>query len=155
MYPNFSVAVFLLASLANVPFLLAEDAEDNRLATARQHFQRGRYAEAIETLDQLAETPPTVLDSVQLTRLRCHALQAQGERLAAEEVLIIALQDHDDSALLHEELAKRRAVWKAPAPALDSGYWKLYIDHVTQADEGADLDFLRGKRGSFVPKDNH
>jgi dihydroxy-acid dehydratase len=54
-----------------------------------------------------------------------------------------------------EELAKRRAAWTAPAPALDSGYWKLYIDHVTQADEGADLDFLRGKRGSFVPKDNH
>ena len=44
---------------------------------------------------------------------------------------------------------------RAPQPALDSGYWKLYIDHVTQADEGADLDFLRGKRGSFVPKDNH
>ena len=54
-----------------------------------------------------------------------------------------------------EELAKRRAGWKAPAPALDSGYWKLYIDHVTQADEGVDLDFLRGKRGAFVPKDNH
>jgi dihydroxy-acid dehydratase len=54
-----------------------------------------------------------------------------------------------------EELAKRRAAWRAPPPALDSGYWKLYIDHVTQADEGADLDFLRGKRGSFVPKDNH
>ena len=53
------------------------------------------------------------------------------------------------------ELAKRRAAWTAPAPALDSGYWKLYIDHVTQADEGADLDFLRGKRGSFVPRDNH
>ena len=107
MYPNFSVAVFLLASMANVSFLLAEDAEDNRLATARQHFQRGRYAEAIETLDQLAETPPTGLDSVQLALLRCHALQAQGERLAAEEVLIHALQDHDDSALLHAELAKR------------------------------------------------
>ena len=54
-----------------------------------------------------------------------------------------------------EVLAKRRAAWTAPAPALDSGYWKLYIDHVTQADEGADLDFLRGKRGSFVPRDNH
>jgi dihydroxy-acid dehydratase len=53
------------------------------------------------------------------------------------------------------ELAKRRAAWTAPEPALDSGYWKLYIDHVTQADEGADLDFLRGKRGSFVPRDNH
>jgi L-arabonate dehydrase len=54
-----------------------------------------------------------------------------------------------------EELARRRAAWQAPKPALDSGYWKLYIDHVTQADEGADLDFLRGKRGSFVPRDNH
>jgi dihydroxy-acid dehydratase len=54
-----------------------------------------------------------------------------------------------------EELAKRRTTWKPPTPDLDSGYWKLYIDHVTQADEGVDLDFLRGKRGSFVPKDNH
>jgi L-arabonate dehydrase len=53
------------------------------------------------------------------------------------------------------ELAQRRTLWQAPVPRLDSGYWKLYIDHVTQADEGADLDFLRGKRGSFVPKDNH
>jgi len=54
-----------------------------------------------------------------------------------------------------EELARRLAVWKAPEPALSSGYWKLYIDHVLQADEGADLDFLVGKRGAFVPKDNH
>ena len=54
-----------------------------------------------------------------------------------------------------EELAKRRASWKPPAPKLTSGYWKLYIDHVLQADEGADLDFLVGQRGAFVPKDNH
>jgi L-arabonate dehydrase len=26
---------------------------------------------------------------------------------------------------------------------------------VLQADEGADLDFLVGKRGAFVPRDNH
>jgi L-arabonate dehydrase len=26
---------------------------------------------------------------------------------------------------------------------------------VLQADEGADLDFLVGQRGSFVPRDNH
>ena len=54
-----------------------------------------------------------------------------------------------------EELARRRAEWTAPKPPLDSGYWKLYVDNVLQADEGADLGFLRGKRGSFVPRDNH
>jgi L-arabonate dehydrase len=53
------------------------------------------------------------------------------------------------------ELERRRAGWKPPTPPLTSGYWKLYIDHVLQADEGVDLDFLRGQRGAFVPKDNH
>jgi dihydroxy-acid dehydratase len=62
-----------------------------------------------------------------------------------------SLHLHVDDA----ELAQRRAAWTAPKPPMDSGYWKLYIDHVLQADEGADLDFLRGKRGSAVPKDNH
>lgn len=54
-----------------------------------------------------------------------------------------------------QELARRMTSWKAPEPPLSSGYWKLYIDHVLQADEGVDLDFLVGKRGSFVPRDNH
>jgi L-arabonate dehydrase len=54
-----------------------------------------------------------------------------------------------------EELARRMAGWKAPEPPLGSGYWKLYVDHVLQADEGVDLDFLVGKRGAFVPRDNH
>jgi dihydroxy-acid dehydratase len=54
-----------------------------------------------------------------------------------------------------EELARRLAQWQRPAPPLASGYWKLYVDHVLQADQGADLDFLVGKRGAFVPRDNH
>jgi dihydroxy-acid dehydratase len=54
-----------------------------------------------------------------------------------------------------EELQARLARWQPPEPPLKSGYWKLYIDHVLQADEGADLDFLVGQRGAFVPKDNH
>ena len=54
-----------------------------------------------------------------------------------------------------EELARRLSTWQAPPPPLSSGYWKLYVDHVLQADEGVDLDFLVGKRGAFVPRDNH
>ena len=53
------------------------------------------------------------------------------------------------------ELAARMAKWTAPEPQLTSGYWKLYIDNVNQADEGADMGFLKGQRGSFVPRDNH
>ncbi len=53
------------------------------------------------------------------------------------------------------ELAQRLSEWKPPAPALASGYWKLYVDTVLQADEGVDLDFLVGRRGAFVPRDNH
>jgi len=53
------------------------------------------------------------------------------------------------------ELKKRRAAWKKPKPHLARGYVKLYVEHVNQASEGADLDFLVGGSGSYVPKDNH
>ncbi len=52
-------------------------------------------------------------------------------------------------------LARRRAQWKKPKAPLARGYWKLYFDHVLQAPEGADLDFLVGSSGGFVPRDNH
>jgi dihydroxy-acid dehydratase len=52
-------------------------------------------------------------------------------------------------------LIKRRTKWKLPKPPLERGYWKLYFDHVLQASDGADLDFLVGKSGAFVPRDNH
>jgi L-arabonate dehydrase len=54
-----------------------------------------------------------------------------------------------------EELQRRLSTWKPAPPPLSSGYWKLYVDHVLQADEGVDLDFLVGRRGAFVPRDNH
>jgi L-arabonate dehydrase len=54
-----------------------------------------------------------------------------------------------------EEISRRRKKWTAPKPPLERGYWKLYFDHVLQAHEGADLDFLVGKSGGFVPRDNH
>jgi dihydroxy-acid dehydratase len=78
------------------------------------------------------------------------ALVKSGD-LITLDVAARTLHLHVDEA----ELERRRAQWQPPVPPLSSGYWKLYIDHVLQADEGADLDFLVGKRGAFVPKDNH
>ncbi|WP_315755447.1 MULTISPECIES: IlvD/Edd family dehydratase [unclassified Bradyrhizobium] len=54
-----------------------------------------------------------------------------------------------------EELATRRAAWTPPKPHAARGYQKLYIDHVLQADRGVDFDFLVGRSGSPVPRDNH
>jgi L-arabonate dehydrase len=54
-----------------------------------------------------------------------------------------------------EVLSQRKKKWRAPKPPLERGYWRLYFDHVLQAHEGADLDFLVGKSGAFVPRDNH
>jgi dihydroxy-acid dehydratase len=53
-----------------------------------------------------------------------------------------------------EELARRRALWKAPEVP-KRGWYKLYVDHVQQAHLGADLDILVGGSGSEVPRDSH
>ncbi|MDM0083483.1 IlvD/Edd family dehydratase [Variovorax sp. J31P179] len=56
------------------------------------------------------------------------------------------------------ELADRLATWAAGQqtdPADGSGYRKLYVEHVMQADEGCDFDFLVGRRGAGVPRHSH
>ncbi|TNE63986.1 MAG: dihydroxy-acid dehydratase [Alphaproteobacteria bacterium] len=55
------------------------------------------------------------------------------------------------------ELAKRKAEWQQTHPASPHtrGYYKLYVDHVLQADEGCDLDFLVGNSGSVVTRESH
>ena len=53
------------------------------------------------------------------------------------------------------ELAARRSRWTAPLPAMKGGYQSLYVGHVLQADQGADLDFLVGCRGAEVPRESH
>lgn len=62
-----------------------------------------------------------------------------------------------DVDLPEEELRRRepssasRAAYAAPT----SGWERLYIDHVQQADRGADLDFLVGRRGDRVSRESH
>lgn len=54
-----------------------------------------------------------------------------------------------------EEMKNRRAQWEKPAPRADRGYVKMFIEHVEQADQGCDFDFLRGGSGSDVQRDLH
>lgn len=46
-----------------------------------------------------------------------------------------------------EELASRRAQWQAPLPRFERGYGKMFIEHILQADQGCDMDFLTTQTG--------
>ncbi len=54
-----------------------------------------------------------------------------------------------------DELAARQANRSAPESKFTRGYAKLYVDHVMQADKGADFDFLVGSSGSHVDRESH
>ncbi|MGH1353156.1 MAG: L-arabinonate dehydratase [Methyloligellaceae bacterium] len=54
-----------------------------------------------------------------------------------------------------DELQRRLNAWTSKIKAPQSGYAKLFHDHVQGADTGADFDFLRGCRGADIPKDSH
>jgi len=60
-----------------------------------------------------------------------------------------------DLLVSDEELAARRADWQPDAPHYTRGYAKMYVDHVLQAEKGADLDFLVGKDTRLVTRESH
>jgi dihydroxy-acid dehydratase len=51
-----------------------------------------------------------------------------------------------------EELERRRAVWKRPAPRYERGYGRLFSEHVSQANEGCDFDFLERGAATADPE---
>jgi dihydroxy-acid dehydratase len=57
----------------------------------------------------------------------------------------------DDELAAREPSAVAAASYANPA----RGWERLYVDHVLQADTGADLDFLRGSSGSKVSRESH
>ena len=90
--------------------------------------------------------------------LHCAPEAAAGGPLAlVQNGDLIALDvDARSLSLLVDDtdLKRRRAAWKPALPHATRGYVKLYVEHVLQANEGADLDFLVGGSGSGVPRDN-
>ena len=68
------------------------------------------------------------------------ALVQTGDRIrldVAQRSLDVLIED--------AELDRRREAWTPPAPKDERGYRQLYEQHVLQANEGCDLDFLRGR----------
>jgi dihydroxy-acid dehydratase len=51
-----------------------------------------------------------------------------------------------------EELARRRAAWTPPPPHFLRGYGAMYSEHIGQADEGCDFDFLTGTQRTAEPE---
>jgi len=43
-----------------------------------------------------------------------------------------------------DELARRKAVWKPRPPHFTRGYGRMFLEHILQANEGCDFDYLRG-----------
>src|SRR5208282_1015033 len=65
-----------------------------------------------------------------------------------------------EARLLHldvscEELTRRKESWTPQLPQSNGGYQQMYVQHVMQACDGADLDFLVGTRGMVVTRESH
>jgi dihydroxy-acid dehydratase len=73
------------------------------------------------------------------------ALVRSGDRITVDvPARRIHLEVSDD------ELARRRAAWKAPAPRFERGYGWMFSRHILQANEGCDFDFLETSFGAPV-----
>ena len=54
-----------------------------------------------------------------------------------------------------EEIEKRKTSWTEPERHSERGYVRIFLDHIQQADLGADFDVLVGKSGHVVKGDLH
>ncbi len=87
----------------------------------------------------------------------CPEAAAGGALALVQSGDIIALDVPARSLRLEVDdatLAARRSKW-TPPPLPERGWLRLYVEHVQQADKGADLDFLVGRSGSHVARDSH
>ena len=66
------------------------------------------------------------------------------------EVDVAARRIHLD--LSEEEMARRKAAWRPPAPRYVRGYGAMFSQHIGQADTGCDLDFLQASGRTAEPE---
>lgn len=90
----------------------------------------------------------------------CPESEAGGPLALVETGDMIDLDCHGGTLnvlVSEEELSNRREKYEAQPKGSkhERGYYKLYTDHVLQADQGCDLDFLVGASGSVVERESH
>jgi dihydroxyacid dehydratase/phosphogluconate dehydratase len=73
------------------------------------------------------------------------ALVKTGDRITVDVAARSIKLEVDDA-----ELARRRALWKAPEPRYERGYGWMFSRHIEQADKGCDFDFLKTDFGAPV-----
>ena len=76
-----------------------------------------------------------------LDAIRLDAVDAYLDPLAAQGRAIDMLVDE-------AELERRRAAWTPPKPKFERGYGWMFAQHIRQADEGCDFDFLETQFGA-------
>ena len=67
----------------------------------------------------------------------------------------ISISVENRSITLHisdEEMARRKAAWKAPEPRYSRGYGRMFQEHIGQADDGCDFDFLEAGAPTAEPE---
>jgi dihydroxy-acid dehydratase len=74
-----------------------------------------------------------------------------------DEILLDGPNRRLELLISPQELAARTEAWtqERPPPKYSRGYYRLYVEHVMQADKGCDLDFLTGASGSVVDRESH
>ncbi len=80
------------------------------------------------------------------------ALVRTGDLVTVDvEKRMLSVDVSDDELAARRASGATEAAYAAPA----RGWARLYVDHVMQADTGADLDFLVGSSGSDVGRESH
>ena len=74
-----------------------------------------------------------------------------------DEILLDGPNRRLELLVPEQEIAARLEAWRKNqgAATFTRGYYRLYVEHVTQADRGCDFDFLAGASGSTVERESH
>lgn len=67
-------------------------------------------------------------------------------------IVVDARAGRIDMDVPEEELARRRAAWSGPEAKAGRGYGWVYAQHILQADQGCDFDFLETGFGASAPE---